>query len=353
MHKYYRFENPLNVKYLIKSLAFSIAMTTILLATLSLEYNTIGDDKDLGLGGRTGIAFNTRTTKSNINLHRTGIENLRIKGTFSNQSVVVSIVIESGRDDIEYINKMLLKEDSISEGILGGVNDNMGSAFNLKIKHEPRKVAVTPIAMSVNLTTALPLESIVNVRTKDLSPDGNDQTPKVNTTSTKAAIDTDPHITNAQVKGGFKDSPIAAGVVFESGNGTIEYFKKILLREGAIYQGRLGGLDPSNSGKCILKFGLEYKPIHGVLEIDETTGEFFYIPNDPNYSGPDSFGYFVSNDYFVNSYNDTPIFRQKSKYKQIFVSIQPITGKEALKRALKKPLWGYWHYLNYVKRWRS
>lgn len=143
----------------------------------------------------------------------------------------------------------------------------------------------------------------------------------------------------------FNYPPVAAGVVVESESGSIEYTNKILLKEDSIYEGRLGATN-IDIGRTPI-FSLAYQARYGEVEIDETTGEFFYVPNDPNFRGPDSFGYFVTDNIIKSKPTQSP------KHKQIFVSIQPITGCVAFKKAARQPLWGFWHYLNCVKFWRS
>ena len=142
-------------------------------------------------------------------------------------------------------------------------------------------------------------------------------------------------------KGIFDDSPAAVGVIVKSEHDTIEYTNKILLKEDSIYEGRLGVVNANST----LKFGLAYQAIYGAVEIDETTGEFCYVPHSPNFRGPDSFGYFVS--------KDNTNLKKKPKHKQIFVSVKPISGCEAFKKAFKQPLWGFWHYINCIRCKRS
>ncbi len=216
------------------------------------------------------------------------------------------------------------------------------------------KLLVASIVISANLIASLPLEVPTIVDSKELSIDGHGETAKFNTHTTKANTSNDLYITyreNRGIKGVCNDPPVAVGVVVGSEDGTIEYTNKISLEEDSVYEGTLGGVATNMCSTP--KFGIDYQPRHGVVEIDETTGEFFYVPNSSNFRGPDSFGYFVSNDCFVNDNSATSVPRQKSKHKQIFVSVQPITGGQAFKKTLKQPLWGFWHYLNCVKCRRS
>ena len=217
------------------------------------------------------------------------------------------------------------------------------------------KLLVASIVISSKLIAAFPLEAPAIGDTGELGIlDGHREAAKFNTPTTKANTSTDLHITGAgsrRINRVFNDPPVAVGVVVGSEDGTIEYTNKISLEEDSVYEGTLGGV--ATNMCSTLKFGIDYQPRHGVVEIDETTGEFFYVPNNPNFRGPDSFGYFVSNDCFVNDNSATSVPRQKSKHKQIFVSVQPITGGQAFKKTLKQPLWGFWHYLNCVKCRRS
>lgn len=168
--------------------------------------------------------------------------------------------------------------------------------------------------------------------------------PHANIPNTQAFCNTEIYIPY-ETKKTCNNQPVAIGVVIEPGNSVIAYTNQISLKEDSIYKGHLGVLDNTNNGT--IKFALEYKPIHGIVEINEKTGKFSYVPKDPNFKGPDSFGYFVS--YFVNKNDTKYTLRQKSKYKQIFVTVNPIIGSMAFKKTLAQPLWGFQHYLNAIK----
>ncbi len=404
MHKDYCVENLHNVKYFIKLLVASIVISSKLIAASPLEAPPIVDTGELGLDGhRESAKFNTPATKANTStdLHIASAGSCRIKGVFNDPPVAVGVVVESEDVTIEYTNQILLKEDSVYEGILGGVATNMSGTLKFGIEYQPihgevkinektgefsyvsyssggpdsfgyfvSNDSAKPIQKSKYKQIFVSVQPIIGGEAfkKTLKEPSwgywhylncvkcrlSRETAKFNTPTTKANTDNDHYIgyrENSGSKGFFNDPPVAVGVVVGAGDGVIEYTNKISLEEDSVYEGTLGGVATNMSGT--LKFGIDYQPRQGVVEIDEITGEFFYVPNNPNFRGPDSFGYFVSNDCLVTDNSVTPMPRQKSKHKQIFVSVMPITGGEAFKKTLKQPLWGFWHYLNCVKCRRS
>jgi hypothetical protein len=179
--------------------------------------------------------------------------------------------------------------------------------------------------------------------------DGVGEKAKFNNPTSITNIGNDLYITdtgNCRIrKISFNYPTVAAGVVVESVDDTITYTNKISLKEGSVYEGRLGA---ANIDACRTPiFGLAYQARYGEVEINEITGEFLYVPNNSNFRGADSFGYFVTDNIIKSKPTQNP------KHKQIFVSVQPITGCEAFKKAARQPLWGFLHYLNSIRLWRS
>ena len=77
------------------------------------------------------------------------------------------------------------------------------------------------------------------------------------------------------------------------------------------------------------------QPTNGrVIEDAANPGSYSYKPNDPNFSGKDSFSFTASDG------------SAESEKAMINIMVMPIGGLAAFKKSLCQPKWGFWHYWN-------
>lgn len=77
------------------------------------------------------------------------------------------------------------------------------------------------------------------------------------------------------------------------------------------------------------------QPKNGYVDADSKNESYTYKPNDPNFSGNDSFSFIA-----IDSNN------AESESAIVNVNVQAIAGLAAFKKSLCQPKWGFWHYWN-------